>query len=553
MRQHDWWRHAVTYQIYPRSFQDSNGDGIGDLEGIRRRLGYVSALGADAIWICPFVQSPMRDFGYDVSDYLRIDPMFGTLDDFDALINDAHALGLRVLMDQVWNHTSDQHPWFSESRSSRSHPKADWYVWADPAGDGGPPNNWRSAFGGSAWSFDEQRQQYYLHNFLPQQPDINWYCPEARRAVLDSGRFWLQRGVDGFRLDVVNFFAHDRSLSDDPRRPQEQPRPAGAGAGDTYFDFIHQGTVCRPETLQLLAEVRGLMNEYPGTVALGEISSAEDTLVAAADYVAGDRRLHLAYNASLISDRPFRAQALRDMLRHTLRLFPDARLCWTFGTHDFPRLKGRWFAQGRHTRAIEDRLDRMLAALLVILPGSCCIYQGDELGLTQAQIPFEHMRDPYGIANYPHVLGRDGCRTPMPWSADAVYAGFTEAASPWLPVAPEHLPLAVDRQDRDERSLLNAYRRLLRWRRHEPALQGTGLRVPAPPDSSDVLLLERFSDGGRLLCAFNFAVDPQTIQVPARSTPALEGWPQGNATETGTLRLPGYGCALIRLRPDTLV
>ncbi|MFP5304645.1 MAG: alpha-amylase family glycosyl hydrolase, partial [Gammaproteobacteria bacterium] len=300
-----WWRSAAIYQIYPRSFRDSNADGIGDLEGIRERLGYVAALGVDAVWICPFVRSPMRDFGYDVSDYLDVEPIFGTLTDFDALLSEAHALGLRVIIDQVWNHTSDQHRWFQESRQSRDNAKADWYVWADAAADGGPPNNWRATFGGSAWTWEPQRHQYYLHNFLSEQPDLNWYNPQVRAALLDVGRFWLDRGVDGFRLDVVNFYAHDRSLRDNPRRPPGVPRPAGAAPKDPYFDYINIGTVGRPEALELLAEVRALHDEYPGTFTLGEISSAEDALASAAEFVRGTRRLHTAYNASLISHEPF--------------------------------------------------------------------------------------------------------------------------------------------------------------------------------------------------------------------------------------------------------
>ncbi|HEY8327471.1 MAG TPA: alpha-amylase family glycosyl hydrolase, partial [Rhodanobacter sp.] len=434
-----WWQDAVIYQIYPRSFRDADGDGVGDLNGIRDKLGYVAELGADAVWICPFVRSPMHDFGYDVSDFTAVEPMFGTLEDFDALVRQAHALGLRVITDQVWNHTSDQHPWFLESRQSRDNPKADWYVWADPAPHGGPPNNWRSTFGGAAWSWEPRRGQYYLHNFLAQQPDLNWYNPQVRAALLDVARFWLDRGVDGFRLDVVNFYAHDTALRDNPRRPPGAPRPDGAAPDDPYFDDINRGTVSRPETLEFLAEVRALMDEYPGTFTLGEISSAEDALATAADFVRGSHRLHTVYNASLISHEPFTQQTLRALLRRVDALFEDHRICWTFGTHDFPRLKGRWARHRRHGEEVEHRLDRLLIAMLVCLPGSACIYQGDELGLTQAQLTFEQLRDPYGIANYPNILGRDGCRTPMPWTDQPPSAGFSDSASPWLPVPAEHL------------------------------------------------------------------------------------------------------------------
>ncbi|MBB3104446.1 alpha-glucosidase [Azomonas macrocytogenes] len=506
----DWRRDAAIYQIYPRSFQDSNGDGIGDLQGIRERLPYVASLGVDAIWISPFVRSPMKDFGYDVEDYCAIEPMFGDLTVFDALLADAHELGLKVLMDQVWNHTSDQHPWFRESRENRDNPKADWYVWQDPALDGGPPNNWRATFGGSAWQFDDIRRQYYLHNFLDSQPDLNWYNPQVRQAILQVGRFWLDRGVDGFRLDVINFLAYDRSLADNPERPPDVPRPAGAGHTDPYFERINRGTVCRPETLEMLGDIRQMADDYPGTVLLGEISSAEDSLADAADYVR-DGRLHLAYNASLISDEPFTAIGLHNLLTRTLELFPHHQLCWTFGTHDFPRLKGRWIRSSQHEAILEQRLDVLLISLLVGLPGACCIYQGDELGLTQAQLTFEDLRDPYGIANWPNLHGRDGCRTPMPWQATLPHGGFSQARSSWLPMPAEHLPLAVDRQQGEAGSLLNTYRRMLLWRRHMPALRGGETKLFSP--QGNVLIFERGDGENRILCIYNFAPEPATLDL----------------------------------------
>ncbi|MBS7455538.1 alpha-amylase family glycosyl hydrolase [Coralloluteibacterium stylophorae] len=531
---------------------DSDGDGVGDLGGIRERLGHAAALGADAVWISPFVRSPMKDFGYDVSDYCDIEPMFGDLAAFDALVAEAHALGLRVLMDQVWNHTSDRHPWFVESRRDRSNPKADWYVWADPAADGGPPNNWRATFGGSAWQFDETRRQYYLHNFLESQPDLNWYNPEVRAALIETGRFWLERGVDGFRLDVVNFYAHDRSLADNPARPADAPRPAGAGRSDPYFDWINRGTVCRPETLELLGELRAMADAYPGTLLLGEISSAEDALRDAAGYVA-DGRLHLAYNAALVSDEPFTAAGLHDLLARSLELFPHNRLCWTFGTHDFPRLKGRWAAHGRREEALERRLDALLAALLVGLPGACCIYQGDELGLPQAQLALEDMRDPYGIANYPHILGRDGCRTPMPWTDEVPNGGFTSARRPWLPMPAEHLALAVSRQDADPHSLLADYRRMLCWRRDTPALRGG--ETTLFDVQGEVLALERGDGRGRILCAYNFGPEPAALALgrlhdAAASYTLCAGVSPEVELDGDRLRLPPFGAAFL-LAPES--
>jgi alpha-glucosidase len=539
----DWWRDAVIYQIYPRSFFDSDGDGVGDLRGIRDKLRYVAELGADAIWICPFVRSPMHDFGYDVADYTAIEPMFGTLADFDALMADAKALGLRVIIDQVWNHTSIEHPWFRESCESCDNPKADWYVWADPAPDGGPPNNWRATFGGGAWTWEPKRRQYYLHNFLAEQADLNWYDASVRAALIDAGRFWLERGVDGFRLDVVNFYTHDRTLRDNPPRPTGVPRPDGAAPNDPYFDYINRGTVSRNETLPLLGEIRALMDAFPGSFTLGEISSAEDSLQTAAEFVRGKHRLHTAYNASLISDEPFTQQSLRTLLSRVDRLFDDHRICWTFGTHDFPRLKGRWDHRRRHDAELEQRLDRLLIALLVCLPGSCCIYQGDELGLTQAQLTFEQLRDPFGIANYPQILGRDGCRTPMPWTDEPPAAGFSTGATPWLPVPAEHLPLSVARQLRDPHSLLHAYRHFLQWRKSRTALRSGAIRVL--DSAAPVLMFERGSGDDRLLCVFNFSADAGSLRLPSPAWRlCLEAVLDGERHDD-RLQLHPYGAAIL--------
>ncbi|MBW3550089.1 MAG: DUF3459 domain-containing protein [Proteobacteria bacterium] len=548
-----WWRNAVIYQIYPRSFQDSDGDGVGDLRGICRRLEYVRDLGADAIWVCPFVRSPMKDFGYDVSDFCAVEPMFGTLADFDALVARAHQLGLRVLIDQVWNHTSDQHAWFIESRSSRDNTKADWYVWADPRDDGSPPNNWLSIFGGVAWTWEPRRCQYYLHNFLSVQPDLNFHHPDVRAATLDNVRFWLERGVDGFRLDAINFCFHDRQLRDNPARPPRVARPAGAGSSDPYFDFINRGTVSRPETWPLLREVRELMDAYPGTVTLGEISSTEDSLATAADAVRGDQRLHTAYNASLVSEEPFTAGGLRHLIARVGELFDQPHVCWTFGTHDFPRLKGRWAAHGRHAAETEARLDRMLATLLLTLPGSCCLYQGDELGLTQAQLSFDQLRDPYGIANYPQILGRDGCRTPMPWTDEAPGGGFTQASEPWLPIAAEHLPLAASRQQGAPGSLLRAWRRLLAWRRSQPALKETRLALI---EADEPLLMFERGDRDRLLCIFNLSPHAVHCQLPdgyrlPTDGDASETLPRAHAPaqqhdSQANIALPAFGYAALR-------
>jgi alpha-glucosidase len=503
----NWWRSAVIYQIYPRSFFDSSGDGIGDLPGILKKLDYVASLGVDAIWISPFFQSPMKDFGYDISDYRAVDPIFGTLEDFKDVLQAAHDRQLKVLIDQVWNHTSDDHPWFEESRSSRENPKADWYVWADPKADGSAPSNWLSTFGGSAWAWEPRRQQYYLHNFLDSQPDLNWYNPEVVEVILDTARFWLDLGVDGFRLDVVNFFTFDRALQDNPLRPPGMPRPAGASEKDPFFSQINLHNFCQPETLELLKPIRQVMDSYGATTTLAEISSAEDTLLVSSEYVRGRDRLHTAYNSSLMTDAPLTAQRVTELIRRVEMLFEDGVICWTAGTHDFPRLKSRWNKFQPSEAFLQDAFDHMFAAMIISLRGCCCIYQGDELGLTQAHIPFEKMQDPFGIQGYPHVLGRDGSRTPMPWLKEAPHAGFTTAVEPWLPIPADHQALAVDVQEAQPGSLLHKYRRLIQWRKQQPALLQGQLQLLEFPDKL-VGFIRECADQ-RLLCIFNLS--PETV------------------------------------------
>ncbi|MFB6277161.1 MAG: alpha-amylase family glycosyl hydrolase [Halothece sp.] len=502
----NWWRSAVIYQIYPRSFYDSNGDGIGDLPGIIQKLDYLVRLNVDAIWISPFFPSPMKDFGYDISNYCDVDPIFGTLDDFKMLLKKAHQQGLSVLIDQVWNHTSDQHPWFQESRSSRDNPKADWYVWADPKPDGSPPNNWLATFGGSAWAWDEQRQQYYLHNFLRSQPDLNWYNREVREAIFDVARFWLDLGVDGFRLDVVNFFTHDPLLRDNPVRPSDQKRPAGADPYDPYFDYINRYNFCQPETLNILEEIRELMDEYPGTTTLAEVSSAEDTILTSSEYIKGNHRLHMAYNSALMSHEPLNYHRLRNIITQVQEQAAEGVICWTGGTHDFPRLKSRWLPFLIDDPFTHEAFDHLFIALLISLKGSCCIYQGEELGLTQADLPYEALQDPFGIAGYPDIQGRDGSRTPMPWQKDAPHAGFTVAEKPWLPVPEEHFDRAVDQQDNHPNSLLNKYRRLLQWRKQQPALIQGNMDLLETPEP--VLGIKRYCQQQKLIALFNLSPKP---------------------------------------------
>lgn len=540
MTHSNWWRSAIIYQVYPRSFFDSNGDGIGDLQGIIQKLDYIVDLGVDAVWISPFFKSPMKDFGYDISDYCAIEPMFGTMEDFEELLQQARDRDLKVLIDQVWNHTSNEHPWFLESRSSRDNSKADWYVWADAKEDGTPPNNWLATFGGPAWTWDPERQQYYLHNFLAEQPDLNWYNPEVREAIFETAKFWLDKGVDGFRLDVVNFYLHDPQLRDNPPRPEDVPFPAGADPNDPFFSQLNLYNFCQPEIIKHLEEIRAFMDRYPGRTTLAEISSAEDTILTSSEYVQGNDRLHMAYNSSLMTPEPLTHDRLYRIIERVESLFQDGVICWTAGTHDFPRLKSRWKKFQIDDPFSQEAFDHMFAALMLSLRGSCCLYQGDELALTQAVVPYEKMQDPYGLAGYPTILGRDGSRTPMPWQKSAPNGGFTTAKEPWLPLPDEHLEHAVNVQEERKDSLLNKYRRLIRWRKKQPALtQGnlTLLDIPKP-----ILGFMRECDEQRLLCLFNLShlpVHHDISQYPGcEEADESDFWTRKYEQ---TIEIPGYG------------
>jgi len=498
-----WWRGAVIYQIYPRSFLDASGDGIGDLPGIIEKLDYIASLGVDAIWISPFFKSPMADFGYDIADYRAVDPLFGTLEDFDRLLARAHALGLKVMIDQVLSHTSSDHAWFRESRQSRDNPKADWYVWADPGEDGTPPNNWMALFGGVAWQWEPRREQYYLHNFLSSQPDLNFHNPAVRQEILDSVEFWLARGVDGLRLDAINFCFHDAQLRDNPPKPKDKRVGRGFSPDNPYAYQYHWYNNTQPENLAFLADLRALLDRYPGTVALGEISS-EDSLATTAEYTSAGR-LHMGYSFELLTEDSSAAY-IRDTVERLEAVMTEGWPCWAISNHDVPRAISRWSGG-----AATPEHARQLAMLVGALRGSVCIYQGEELGLPEAEVPFEALQDPYGIAFWPNFKGRDGCRTPMPWT-DAVDAGFS-AGTPWLPVADAHRTVAVSRQDGEQDSVLNAFRRFMQWRRMQPALVRGDIRFLDAPEP--VLAFVREAEGQRLLAAFNLSATASRFELPA--------------------------------------
>ena len=524
-----WWRGAVIYQIYPRSFQDSDGDGVGDLPGIIDRLDYVASLGVDAIWISPFFKSPMADYGYDIADFRDVDPVFGTLEDFDRLLAKAHALGLKVMIDQVPSHTSNQHAWFEESRRSRDNPKADWYVWADPREDGTPPNNWLSIFGGPAWQWEPRRGQYYLHNFLAAQPDLNFHHPEVPDAALDHLRFWLDRGVDGFRLDSINFCFHDEQLRDNPAKPAEQRVGRGFSPDSPYAYQRHLFNNTRPENLAFLKRLRALLDAYPDRVALGEVSS-EDSLATMAEYT-GDQHLHTSYSFELLSAE-HSAGYIRGTVQALERGMPQGWPCWAISNHDSVRVRTRWAAPDA-----PDHVASLFSALACSLRGSVCVYQGEELGLPEADVPFEALRDPYGITFWPDSKGRDGCRTPMPWR-DAPQGGFTDG-TPWLPLDGRHRRLSVETQEGDETSPLNRFRRFLQWRRRRPAMKWGDIRLLDVPEP--LLAIERRFGDDVVLAVFNLGSEPVTVPLPVDRARACNdhGLPSGRA-EHGLLRLPGY-------------
>jgi len=499
----EWWRGAVIYQIYPRSYQDSTGDGIGDLNGITQRLPYVASLGVDAIWISPFFTSPMKDFGYDVSNYCDIDPMFGTLDDFDRMIATAHDLGLKIMIDQVLSHSSDQHPWFEESRISKDNEKADWYVWADPNLDGTPPNNWLSIFGGPAWQWDGQRHQYYLHNFLDSQPDLNLHNNDVQDALLDSVRFWLDRGVDGFRLDTINFYFADKELRSNPALSMDERNNSIAPSVNPYNHQRHVHSKNQPENIAFLKRFRALLDEYPAATSVGEIGDAQFGLELMGEYTKGDDRIHMCYTFEFLSEEYLDAKRVKTIFQQLMDAAPDGWPCWALSNHDIKRHTSRW--------NLDEQSRRMFVLLMMCLRGSVCLYQGEELGLPEADIQFEDLQDPYGIEFWPEFKGRDGCRTPMVWDADKANGGFSDA-KPWLPVPNEHLALSVDAQNDAGESLLNYYRAAVSLRKQHRVL-GVGEQSEMSVDGN-VLSFKRSVEGETMFCAFNISEHAATIELP---------------------------------------
>jgi alpha-glucosidase len=489
----DWWRHGVFYQVYPRSFQDTDGNGVGDINGIIARLPYLRELGIDAVWLSPIFPSPMVDFGYDISDYTGIDPLFGTMEDFDALVAAAHDSGLKLILDLVPNHTSDQHPWFVESRSSRDNPKRDWYIWRDPAADGGVPNNWLSEFGGSAWHYDEATRQYYYHAFLSQQPDLNWRNPLVRRAIYDVMRFWLAKGVDGFRVDVIWHLIKDAEFRDNP------PNPHFLEGRPPHEKILTQYSTDQPEVHGVIAEMRRVTDEFDARVLIGEIYLPLHRLVA---YYGNDLTgAQMPFNFALLSTL-WSARSIQRIIADYEKALPlGAWPNWVLGNHDRPRVASR----------VGPEQARVAAMLLLTLRGTPTLYSGDEIGMRQIPIAPEDVRDPFE-KNVPGIgVGRDGCRTPMQWSAEE-YAGFS-TVMPWLPLAHDYARENVANLDADRRSILSLYKALIALRRKLPQLV-SGVYEPVAAQG-DVLLYRRRADGDAVTIALNLGADPIAVTSSA--------------------------------------
>ena len=498
-----WWQTGVVYQIYPRSYQDSNGDGVGDLSGIIQRLDYLSeTLGVDAIWLSPIYPSPMHDFGYDVADYTDIHPLFGSLADFDRLLDETHKRGMKLILDLVPNHTSDEHPWFMESHSSLDNPKRDWYLWRDPAPGGGPPNNWLSHFGGPAWTYDETTKQYYLHQFVKQQPDLNYRNPEVVTAILDVMRFWLDRGVDGFRVDVIGLMMKDPEFRDEP------PDPAWDGI-KPFDSLLHIYTANLPEVHDLIRQMRAVLDSYDDRMMVGETYLPNDKLMlyyGSADML----ECHLPFNFQLITARWDAAGVRKLVDDYEAVLPPDAWPNWVLGNHDQHRLA---------TRVGPDQA-RVANMLLLTLRGTPTCYYGDELGMENVTIPPEKIQDPPAV-NQPeiaHIVGRDPERTPMQWDGSP-NAGFAtpDVEDLWLPLAPNYREVNVASQLNDPQSFLNYFRKLLAYRKSTPALL-RGSYSSIDPGSREAqkncFVFERQADHQRLLVALNFSAQDQKLSLP---------------------------------------
>lgn len=485
----------IIYQVYPRSFYDTNDDGIGDLAGITEKLSYIKSLGVDAVWISPFFKSPMKDFGYDVSDYRQVDPIFGTMADFKALMKRAKSLELGIIVDMVISHTSEEHAWFKESRA-KENGKADWYLWADPKPDGSPPNNWVSVFGGAAWRWDAERRQYYFHSFFSSQPDLNMHHPDVQKQVLAEMEYWLDLGVAGFRFDACNHIFQDQLLRNNP--PREDP----STALHPYGFQVHMYDQGRPETLPFLEKVRKLLDAY-GAYSLAEVGGY-DPLKLMGQYTRAGR-LHSAYSFALMQPNSSASYVKNVIATLEENVNAPGNPCYALSNHDKPRVASRW----QNGRDMAQTAREMLA-LLACMKGDICLYQGEELGLPQADVPFERLQDSFGKTFWPKFKGRDGCRTPMPWTHET-HGGFSRA-EPWLPVDDSHISLSVEGQETATGSTLRFAREVLALRKERPELLKGSIELLDAPDG--VLAFARHLEGRRTICLFNMDTTPIRVDMP---------------------------------------
>jgi alpha-glucosidase len=512
-----WWRGAVIYQIYPLSFMDANGDGFGDLKGCIERLDYVASLGVDAIWLSPFYTSPLADFGYDIANHCEVDRVFGDMADAEALIAAAHARGLKIILDLVASHTSDKHAWFLESRESRTNAKADWYVWADPKPDGAPPNNWQSVFGGPSWEWNARRRQYYLHNFLTAQPDLNLHNQDVQDAILEVARFWLDKGVDGFRVDAINFAMHDPLLRDNP------PSHRAIDTITRPFDMqAHVYNQSHSDIPKFLNRLRRLIDRYPDRFTVAEVGG-QNSLHEMKLFTGDDRHLHSAYDFSFLYADSLTPARVADAQSHWLGAQGEGWPSWAFSNHDAPRHVSRW-ADGADTGAVA----RASMMLLLSLRGNAFIYQGEELGLPQGKVAFADLKDPEAIANWPRTLGRDGARTPMPWKSAEENLGFG-AGKPWLPASMNHANITVEDQEKSPGSCLNFTRQALAARRHIAALRSGDFRLRRCPDGA--LFFTRMWQGQEAFCLYNLTNAPISVDAirDARLAFSTHPAPKGDA------------------------
>ncbi|HEX7022859.1 MAG TPA: alpha-amylase family glycosyl hydrolase [Trueperaceae bacterium] len=524
-----WWQEGIIYQIYPRSFQDTDGDGVGDLPGIARRLDYLEWLGVAAIWISPIYPSPMADFGYDIADYTAIDPIFGSMSDFEHLLAKAHQRGLKLILDLVPNHTSDAHPWFQESRSSKTNPKRDWYIWRDPQEDGDPPNNWLSVFGGPAWEWDEATGQYYYHAFLREQPDLNWRNPEVRKAMRDVMRFWLDKGVDGFRVDVMWHMIKDEQFRNDPENPDWRE------GQDPYRRLIPTYSCDQPEVHDVVAMMRRVIDEYDERVLIGEIYLPVDRLVAY--YGPQLSGAHLPFNFQLIT-LPWDAREIGRAIDSYEGSLPDGGWPnWVLGNHDNSRIASR----------VGGPQARVATLLLLTLRGTPTLYYGDEIGMHDVAIPPEMVQDPRETNVPERGLGRDPERTPMQWEAGPG-AGFT-TGTPWLPLAHDADEINVEREKDDTSSMLSLIRHLIALRQAEPALTIGDYR-PLQADG-DLLAYTRGAGGKRFLVALNLGhgaelLEPEDLDLCGRVVAATDRQREGLQVG-GRLELAGDEGVVVEL------